>query len=319
VHWKLWFDCVRRQQAEQASIGMTLDDGKGVPVSLTEESTEESLSPIPRERSSWDVPTARPRVSVVVPARNEARNLPHVLAQIPSDVYEVILVDGHSHDDTIEVARATWPGITVVQQTRRGKGNALACGFAAVTGDIIVMLDADGSADPGEIPVFVDSLVKGADFAKGTRFSRGGSSHDITRFRRIGNSWLNGLVNVLFGTAYTDLCYGYNAFWTHLLPTLDLPAVLQDEWGTADMLWGDGFEIETLINVRVAAAGARIAEVGSVELERIHGVSNLNAVSDGLRVLRTIMAERSRRRAARNASTIDLRDDCAEYTERLRA
>ena len=209
------------------------------------------------------------------------------------------MVDGHSVDETIKVARQVRPDVKVVQQTRRGKGNALACGFAQVTGDIIVMLDADGSADPGEIPAFVAALAAGADFAKGTRFSRGGDSHDITRFRRLGNAALNSLVNLLFGTRYTDLCYGYNAFWTDLLPALDLPSVLAVD-GVADcMLWGDGFEIETLINVRVAHVGARITEVGSVEKRRMHGVSNLNAFSDGIRVLRTILAERQRTRRLR--------------------
>ena len=234
------------------------------------------------------------RVSVVIPARNEARNLPHVLGALPAGLHEVILVDGHSVDDTIKVARQVRPDVKIVQQTRRGKGNALACGFAQVTGDIIVMLDADGSADPGEIPAFVAALAAGTEFAKGTRFSRGGGSHDISRFRRLGNAALNGLVNLLFRTRFTDLCYGYNAFRAHLLPALDLPSV--DALGPAadGMLWGDGFEIETLINVRAAHAGVRITEVGSVEKRRIHGVSNLNAVSDGIRVLRTILAERQR-------------------------
>ncbi len=252
-----------------------------------------------------------PRVSVVVPARNEAENLPHVLGQVPQDVHEVILVDGHSTDDTVAVARACRPGIKVVHQTRKGKGNALACGFAAVTGDIIVMLDADGSADPAEIPAFVKALVSGADFAKGTRFSSGGSSLDITRIRRYGNRGLNRLVNVLFGTKYTDLCYGYNAFWTRILPIFDLPETHQNGLGATDMVWGDGFEIETLINVRVAAAGARITEVGSVELERLFGVSNLNATTDGLRVLRTILSERRRRGTSGAPVLVDLTDPAA--------
>ena len=242
--------------------------------------------------ASWEA--RPPRVSVVVPARNEARNLPHVLAALPGGLHEVILVDGHSVDGTIEAARLALPSIKIVRQTRRGKGNALACGFAAVTGDVIVMLDADGSADPGEIPAFVAALVEGADFAKGTRFARGGVSHDITRLRRIGNAGLNGLVNLLYGTRYSDLCYGYNVFWTRLLPVLDLPPTDLPGFGRSDMVRGDGFEIETLINVRVAAAGAGIAEVGSVERERMFGESNLNAVRDGLRVLRTIVSERRR-------------------------
>ena len=244
---------------------------------------------------------ATPGVSVVIPARNEARNLSHVLGALPAGLHEVILVDGHSQDDTVEVAQQCLPSIRIVRQTRKGKGNALACGFAEVTGDVVVMLDADGSADPGEIPAFVDALVAGAQFAKGTRFAEGGSSSDITWFRRLGNAALNGLVNVLYGTRYTDLCYGYNVFWADLLPTLDLPAVHIDGLGPSDMIWGDGFEIETLINVRVATAGARITEVGSVEKRRLHGESNLNAVTDGLRVLRTIMAERRRQGQLRPA------------------
>jgi glycosyltransferase involved in cell wall biosynthesis len=248
----------------------------------------------------------RPRVSVIIPALNEGLNLPHVLAGLPRELHEVILVDGRSSDDTVDVARSGRPDIRVVAQTRRGKGNALACGFAAATGEILVMLDADGSADPHEIDAFVGALVDGADFAKGTRFAAGGSSHDITRFRRWGNGWLNRLVNVLFGAAYTDLCYGYNAFWTRLLPILDLPPLALEGAGELDLLWGDGFEIETLINIRMAEAGVRITEVGSVELVRLNGESNLHALGDGLRVLRTAIRERRLRheRAATRARVI---------------
>lgn len=238
------------------------------------------------------------RVSVVIPARNEAHNLPHVLSALPPGLHEVILVDGHSIDDTIEVALQLKPDVKIVQQTRSGKGNALACGFAELTGDIVVMLDADGSADPSEIPAFVAALAAGAEFAKGTRFDQGGRSDDITRFRRTGNSFLNRLVNLLFRTDYTDLCYGYNAFRAHLLPTLRLPPVQPADNSPESMLWGDGFEIETLINVRVAKAGARIIEVGSIELPRLHGASNLKAIPDGIRVLRTILVERYRSRLA---------------------
>src|SRR6516162_2648609 len=159
-----------------------------------------------------------PRVSVVVPALNEARNLPHVFARIPEDIYELILVDGHSVDDTVRVARELRPGVRVVMQTRTGKGNALACGFAAATGDVIAMIDADGSADPREIPRFVKALVEGADFAKGTRFAAGGGSHDITRLRRLGNRALSTLVNLCYGTRYSDLCYGFNVFWRRITP-----------------------------------------------------------------------------------------------------
>lgn len=237
-----------------------------------------------------------PRVSIVVPAKNEAKNLELVLPELP-DVHEVILVDGHSTDGTVETARRVLPGIKVVHQTRRGKGNALACGFAAVTGDIVVMFDADCSADPAEIPRFVEALVGGADFAKGSRFEHGGGSADITRLRRAGNRGLNMLANRMLKARYTDLCYGYNAFWADILPTLDLPQTSIAQLHSSAMIWGDGFEIETVINCRIAAADLLITEVASYERLRVHGTSNLNAVSDGLRVLKTIGAER--RRAAR--------------------
>ena len=162
------------------------------------------------------------------------------------------------------------PWVRAITQTRKGKGNAMACGFAAATGDVIVMFDADGSADPAEIPAFVAALVAGADFAKGSRFAPGGGSDDITLLRRTGNAGLNGVANALFGTSYTDLCYGYNAFWADLLPLLDLPDPTTP--APADgMLWGDGFEIETVLNCRIAAAGLRITEVPSVERQRIFG------------------------------------------------
>jgi len=247
----------------------------------------------------------QPRVSVVIPARNEARNLEVILPELPA-VFEVILVDGHSTDGSIEVARRVLPSIKVVQQTRRGKGNALVCGFAAASGDVIVMFDADGSADPAEIPAFVAALTSGADFAKGSRFCVGGGSHDITRYRSAGNRGLNVLTNVLLGTRYTDLCYGYNAFWADILQRVDLPdpdiAVVGSSSG---MLWGDGFEIETVLNCRIAAAGLVVREVPSVERSRIHGSSNLNAIRDGLRVLQTILAERrSGRRLERELADI---------------
>ena len=248
-----------------------------------------------------------PTVSVVIPAKNEALNLPYVFAGLPRDLYEVILVDGGSTDDTVEVARQLWPDITIIGQTRRGKGNALACGFEEASGDFIVMLDADGSTDPAEIPLFVDALKSGADFAKGSRFMTGAGSSDISRFRQMGNFFLNKAVNLLYGTRYTDLCYGYNAFRRECLSVIDLEGGEVDGVGQHTMLWGDGFEVETLINVRIAKAGLRVAEVPSFERSRYFGTSNLNAFSDGMRVLRTIHAERKRgtRRAATTSAATE--------------
>jgi glycosyltransferase involved in cell wall biosynthesis len=216
-------------------------------------------------------------ISVVVPAWNEAENLPHVLPRIPHDVHEVILVDGHSTDGTPEVAMQLHPLVRVVYQNGKGKGAALRTGFAAATGDVIVMLDADGSTDPAEIPAYVGSLLSGADFAKGSRFLQGGGTSDMSLLRWAGNMGFVLTVRLLFGGQYSDLCYGYNAFWRRILPQLDLD--------------GDGFEIETMMNVRALKAGLKIAEVPSFEHERIHGESHLRTFVDGWRVLRTILRE----------------------------
>ncbi|HZU39407.1 MAG TPA: glycosyltransferase family 2 protein [Solirubrobacteraceae bacterium] len=242
----------------------------------------------PEAAASADGGLAHLRVSVIIPALNEAANLPHVLPRMPEGIHEVILVDGHSSDDTVAVARSIRPSIRVVMQDGRGKGNALACGFAAASGEILVMLDADGSTDPAEIPAYVAVLRVGADFAKGSRFVKGGASVDITPVRRWGNGFLRGAVNLLYRTRYTDLCYGYNAFWADVLPRLDFG--------------GSGFEIETLLNISAARAGLAVAEVPSVEHARLHGVSKLHPVRDGLRVLRTILRQRVRSETPESAS-----------------
>jgi glycosyltransferase involved in cell wall biosynthesis len=242
--------------------------------------------------------TEDPLISIVVPALNEALNLSVVLPQLPK-VHEVILVDGGSVDGTVMAARRALPDIITVLQGRRGKGNALAAGFARVTGDIVIMFDADGSADAAEITRFVEALKDGADFAKGSRYIEGGGSADITKVRSYGNRFLNAVFNLGFRTRYTDLCYGYNAFWADLIPLLDLPdhRALAPENGR--MMWGDGFEIETVINCRFAAAGVAITEVPSVEKLRMFGESNLRAIQDGFRVLKTLITERRRARAIR--------------------
>lgn len=225
-----------------------------------------------------------PSVSVVIPTLNEARNLPHVLPGIPDFVSEVVLVDGGSKDNTIEVARELRPDIRILRQTGKGKGNALEEGFAASNGDIIVMMDADGSHDPHEILLFIDALMDGADFAKGSRFIRDGSSEDFTWVRRVGNNCINLLANACFKVQFTDLCYGYNAFWRHCLPHLDIDR--------------PGFEVETLMNIRACKANLKVVEVPSFEAVRLFGESKLKAIRDGWRILKTIVGERFGERRA---------------------
>ncbi len=220
----------------------------------------------------------RVKVSVIIPALNEAENLPIILPRIPDWVHEVILVDGHSTDGTTSVARQYRPDVKIVAQRGPGKGSALRTGFEEATGEIIVMLDADGSTDPMEIPMYC-ALLADADFVKGSRFLQGGGTADMELFRRIGNWGLNQIVCRLFGVQFSDLCYGYMAFWKRILPELKLD--------------GEGFEIETMMSIRAHRAGLKIAEVPSFEFRRIYGQSHLRAIPDGWRVLKTIVREAS--------------------------
>ncbi len=220
----------------------------------------------------------RPRVSVIIPTLNEAKNLPLVLPYLPMNwVDEVILVDGQSTDDTVEVAKALLPTIKVVLETKRGKGAAMCAGYRASCGDILVVLDADGSNDPREIPRYVTALLEGADFVKGSRFAPGGGTTDMPRFRMLGNGGFVLLSNLFFCLKFTDLCYGYHAFWRYCLEAICIETF-------------QGFEIDTALYLQAANAGLRIVEVPSFEGYRFYGVGKLQTVPDGFRVLRTIFA-----------------------------
>lgn len=225
-------------------------------------------------------------LSVVIPTWNEVSNIGPVLRQL-ARFDDIIIVDAFSEDGTVEAARRVRPDVHVIQRQPSGKGDALRAGFAAATGDVIVIMDADGSMDPGEVDVFVSMIAVGFDLVKGSRLACGGGSHDLTVVRGLGNIALCKLANTLFGTKWTDLCYGYLAFRRDCLPQLALDA--------------DGFEIESQILAHAALSGLRIAEIPSIEMPRLTGESHLNARRDGTRILRTMLAARFSPRARRSA------------------
>jgi glycosyltransferase involved in cell wall biosynthesis len=218
-----------------------------------------------------------PKVSVVMPTLNEAANLEHVLPKLPDWIHELIIVDGRSTDDTVEVAKRLRPGARIVMEKRKGKGAALQAGFRCATGDVIVIIDADGSMNPDEMVLLVGALLAGADMAKGSRFIEGGGSSDLSLFRTFGNWALTTVVRYFYHCRFSDLCYGYVAFWRRSLPLLESGC--------------DGFEIEAMLCVRALLNHLKITEVASWESRRVHGESNLRAVPDGWRVLKTIMGE----------------------------
>lgn len=218
------------------------------------------------------------RVSLVVPAKNEARNIPSVLSEIPDCVDEILVVDGNSRDATITMATSNRPDVRIVSEPRPGKGAALRAGFEQARGEVIVAMDADGSMSAAEIPTLLYFLDHGYDFVKGSRFVAGGGSLDITLLRRLGNRALLSLFNAVFEARLSDLCYGFFAFRRCFLDFLDVSS--------------SGFEVEAELTAHALKAGLRIAEVPSMEMPRRSGHSSLRAVSDGTRVLRTLWRER---------------------------
>jgi CheY-like chemotaxis protein len=232
----------------------------------------------------------RPTVSVVIPTLNEDENLPFVLPYLPMEwIDEVVLVDGRSTDRTIQVALELMPSISVVLEPRLGKGAALRAGYQSSSGDIIIVMDADGSNDPREIPRFVTALMEGSDFVKGSRFARGGGTTDMPRLRYFGNKFFVSLVNLFFNVHFSDLCYGYHAFWRYCLDDLYLEDV-------------DGFEIDTAVYIRALCQHMRVTEVPSFEGYRFRGIGKLRTFPDGLRVLKTILGETIRNLRSPNRS-----------------
>lgn len=238
-------------------------------------------------------------VSLVIPAKNEARNLPNILAHIPDFVDEVLLIDGNSSDATVEVAKSNSRISKIVTQKNRGKGGALSRGFLESSGEIVIMIDADGSMDLSELGRFAEAVASGKLIVKGSRYVAGGGSDDITKFRSLGNLFLTHLANAFFQTKWTDLAYGYAAFDRRAINMLEISyfdSKVPGFWSHRQMTYGQGFEIETLLFCRAARRGITVTEIASWERNRVFGSSNLRAISDGTRALIAIIVERTRSR-----------------------
>ena len=220
-----------------------------------------------------------PHITVLICALNEAENLPHVLPKIPSFVDEVLLVDGHSTDGTVDVARKLYPNARILHQPAKGKADALRFGIQQASGDIIVTIDADGSNNPEELMAFVEPLTSGFDFAKGSRFLHS-HSPEMPIHRHIGNRIIATVTNLLHRTNYTDLCCGYNAFW-------------KDVFGKAK-LDSSGFGYEPEIVLKARKAGLKIVEVPCIDQGRISGESKLPNFRQGWGAIRTVVIERLR-------------------------
>lgn len=217
------------------------------------------------------------KITVLVCTLDEEGNLPHFLPRIPSWVDEVLLVDGHSQDRTVEVAAQLRPDIRILYQPKQGKGDAVRYGIQQASGDIIVTLDADGTTDPADLRRFVAPLFDGYDFVKGSRFKLGWPANK-PRHRILGNWLITVTFNLLFFRWYTDLCSGYNSFWKKAIERVNLN--------------GRDFEDEPLFNCRVSKAGLKVKEVGHVDRGRARGDSKAPAWRQGFGAIRAIVRER---------------------------
>lgn len=216
------------------------------------------------------------KVSIVIPTLNEEKNLPLVLKELKKMdcVDEVIVVDGHSKDRTVGIAKKF--GCKIIYDDS-GKGSALRRGMNMAKGDVVINMDADCSMLPTEILLLKAGIEAGYDVCMGSRFIQGGGTEDMSLFRKFGNKFFVLLVNSFWGMNYSDLCYGYRAFRKSAIKDLDLKR--------------NGFGIETEISIKAAKKGLKILEVPSFEKSRKYGKGNLRTFKDGWNIFKTIIGE----------------------------
>jgi len=235
-------------------------------------------------------PEARlpPRLSIVIPAKNEEMNLDRVLddlnrvlARLPDYLAEVIVVDDKSNDRTGEVARAH--GARVVRNTgASGKGRALRLGFENSTGEIILMMDADFSHRAEDIPKILGALKDDAGLVIGSRVY--GGSDEYTPIRALGNVFLTYAVGLFQGRYLSDALNGFKAFRRD---------VFDDFHYTSNQ-----FEIEIELIANTLRKGYRVVEISSHERARAGGEAKSRVIHHGTRFFWRVFTEWMRNRGA---------------------
>lgn len=222
-------------------------------------------------------------VSIVIPAKDEEDNLHNLLKDLYDTLpkledkynFEVICVDDHSVDKTSDIARSF--GATVVQNRERsGKGMALRAGFQQAKGDIFVMMDADYSHRPEELPVFLDAFQDGVGLVIGSRMA--GGSEEYTPVRAIGNAFLSTTLGLCTGRYLSDSLNGYKAFRRDVFTDFKYTS--------------QAFEIEIELIANTLRKGYAIREVISHERARAGGVEKSKVIRHGTRFLLRIFWER---------------------------
>lgn len=217
------------------------------------------------------------KTSLVIPTLNEASCIEKTLSEVPKgSVDEIIIVDGHSKDNTADIVRRL--GYKVIMQETEGYGGAFTEGINAATGDIVVLMDADGSHNPADIPVLIEKVKEGFDYVLAVRYAPGFRSDDDTVIRHIGNMLFTFLVNLIHKVFISDALYLYTA-------------IRKDKFHLI-VPKSHGFEYCVEILIRAHKAGLKIAQIPSAERLRRGGRSKVNAFMDGLKILRVILSLR---------------------------
>ena len=212
-------------------------------------------------------------VCVLVPTLNEAETIADIVTKFLADGYQVLVIDGHSTDDTRELAAGA--GAEVIVQTGKGKGQAIQQAFATIESEYLVMIDGDGTYLPGEIDVVLEPVLTGqADHVIGDRLANF-SPGAFTKLNLIGNKIINRMFGLTYGRSLKDILSGYRAFNKNAYKWIELDAT--------------GFEVETEITVECVKKDLRIVEVPITYLPRRKGAATkLNPVMDGARIGMTI-------------------------------
>lgn len=217
------------------------------------------------------------KTTLIIPTKNEEGAIGKVLKEIPKNlIQQIIVVDGHSKDKTVQEIKANLRKgkDKLIMQKSKGYGNAFIEGFKQAKGGVIIMMDADGSHNPADIPFLLQKITIGYEYVMASRYMAGSKSYDDTFIRWLGNMIFTLLTNIVHGTHITDSLYLYTAITKKGFAKLKLNS--------------PGFEFCTEILVKAHNAGLRFAEIPAIERKRYHGNSKVNALMDGLKILKTI-------------------------------
>lgn len=210
------------------------------------------------------------KVSLIIPTLNEANCIGQVLKELPKDcLHEILIIDGHSTDGTAEIVKNL--GYRVITQEGKGFGDAFACGARHSTGDILILMDGDGSHNPADIPKLLAKYKEGYDYVMASRYLPESHSEDDTVVRSFGNWFFTKLVNLLHGLNVSDSLYLFTAIDRNLYELLDIRS--------------KGFEYCMELVIKAHKMGARFAEIPSIERKRISDTPKTNAVVHGWHIL----------------------------------